>query len=165
MPSFLRKINNKNLWLRADEPTWLPLGESVADILKDLKADRGRLSFWQVEDDRSNLDRLLAAMVGTYGRADKFDYVVIPATVLEGLAIPLVETDGATPDDLAKEWHVDASELTCLGLAKLAEAVRASGDFKRVNPGPALRLLSKSVTNGWIDLSRLSPDLQDRLTQ
>lgn len=163
MPFLLRKVNNKNVWNRAGQLAWVPAGESEADILRDLRVDEGSLSLWLVQDDRSNLERLLGALVGDYGKVDKFDYILVPEHAVSGLRIPLLSTAGQTPDPIAKGWHRDATELTCVRLAHLAEAIRSTAEFHRVNPRMALDLVADSVTQGWINREHLSDKIRHKL--
>lgn len=64
MPLILRKIE-KGRWNSDPQAVpWLPPGEVQAQALLDLAPKDNGLSVWLIEEDRSNLDRVVAALAG-----------------------------------------------------------------------------------------------------
>jgi len=72
MPRLIRRIRKARWTLQA----WLGEGELPSDVFLDLNSKDNTLSLWLVEDDNSNLNRVLAAMAAQ-GSPDAFDYAVL----------------------------------------------------------------------------------------
>jgi hypothetical protein len=78
MPLILRKIR-KARWYqydRSDFP-WLLEEDIPADPLGDLATNDNELSVWQINDDKSNLPRVAAALAANCDDISNLDYALI----------------------------------------------------------------------------------------
>lgn len=110
MPYFLRQIDVRP-WLDKSGASIAP-----ADIVSDFKTKENKLSLWRIEDDKSNLCRVIVAI--SCNKADRttikqFEYVMIDSRCLQSKGFKINQTDGNTKDKEAnKKWHYDINELS-----------------------------------------------------
>jgi hypothetical protein len=52
-----------------------------------LRVNEGTLSVWHIEDDRSNLDVVIAALAATRQNVDKFEYGLFDQEIADRLGI------------------------------------------------------------------------------
>lgn len=156
MPLVLRKIR-KARWYRLEGVSWLAEGDVHADPLADLPTSENRLSVWHVEDDRSNLERVVAALAASCGAVSNLDYALLDQQVLSTtLKVKIEGNRGASPDDKANEsWHRDLVELSASKLVELAKAFLANGERDRVPEKKVRRLLADAVASGNVDSRRV----------
>lgn len=76
MPLILRMIS-KGKWLPEPNLPWLKEDELQADVFHELKTGENTLSVWSIADDRSNLERVVAALAANRNRVSNFDYALI----------------------------------------------------------------------------------------
>ncbi len=162
MARYLRRIRRGN-WCPREEPLdWLPAGERPADALGDLKTRECSLSVWQLTDDGSNRERILAAIASTRMSLGPVDYIVFPSEMLEGLGLVVVKCAGDTHDRVANSaWHHDLTRvsdqrLVILGRRLLQWVSEDGTRLSRVIP-PNLKLLLIA----GIDAGRLAGDKID----
>jgi hypothetical protein len=156
MPSLLRTIS-KAKW----EIVGLANGELQADALTDLNTRGNVLSLWHIEDDRSNVDRLITALAATRQKPDKFDYAIIDLDILSTIGIHIRASIGETPDEAVNSWHWDAIELTATQILKLAQAIRETGEIKRVLEKQITKMLIDAASSGRIQRARIK---QEKMT-
>jgi hypothetical protein len=72
MPFILRTIR-KDRWYRIEDVPWLEEGDIHADPLADLNTKANELSVWLIEDDRSNLNRVVSALAATRTHISNLD--------------------------------------------------------------------------------------------
>lgn len=73
----------------------------------------GELSAWIIEDDESNLDRVVAALASNCNSLEDLSFVVARREAVEQLQIPIRKHPGTTPDDEANHrWHRDLVGLS-----------------------------------------------------
>lgn len=122
MPYLLRTIRTAR-WTVAEEAQnnlpWLAPGDLIADPIADFTTKEGKLSLFHVEDDRSNFDRVVAALAANRDRVENFDYALIDWRHLEGAGYKRIHTDGETPDAQVNKWHFDLVELSVQRVADL----------------------------------------------
>jgi len=166
MAKLLRRIQHKPNWDPQGEfSTYLPPGQAPADSLDDIATDANRLSIWQIDDEGTNLDRVLAAMASPRENLQKLDYLIFDIQDVQVLEIPVEASPGNTLDQEAnKSWHFHLTHLSAAALASLANRMLARGPARRQNERQLIALLDKSVANGWIDQSRLSPSIRSKLS-
>ena len=166
MPFVLRTIRlsrwDNELMLGAP---WLPDGDFVADPLADLATERGVLSVWLVEDDRSNLDRVLVALAATRDHLSNVDYLILDEHLVAETGVVVRQTTGATPDHAANvRWHRDLIEVSGHRLAGLAGVALTAGQIGRLHQKPLRRLLQQALETGHVDPARLRPCVLSKLT-
>ena len=88
MSFILRKIR-KGRWHGSDVLKWLPANELPADSLVDLATKDNQLSIYIVEGDRSNLDRIIAALSANCDFISNFDYALLDKEVLDVIKIKM----------------------------------------------------------------------------
>jgi len=145
MPRLIRRIRKARWTLQA----WLGEGELPSDVFLDLNSKDNTLSLWLVEDDNSNLNRVLAAMAAQ-GSPDAFDYAVLDKARLEACGFVLERVDGATPDsDANRQWHFDAKQLSTRLLQVLADELK-NGIQDRVSPASVKKAVIESIALGQL---------------
>lgn len=138
---------------------WLPPGELQADSLLDLETEGNTLSVYRVEDDRSNLDRLIAALAANRDDPVNFDYALFDIGAVDELKIRAEQAQGDTPDRTVNDtWHHDLRDLTVGQLTGLARTV-AGGVRDRVPRKHVIRLIRHAVAAGLLDASRMKEKL------
>ncbi len=124
MPLIFREIGNKSWWDKAhDEFCWLGENELVGDVFKGVKAIKGRLSTYRLEDDKSSLQRVVAALACKRSNLENFDFVVVPENEMES-SFEFLRTPGNTADALVNGLHRDIVHLTATDLMKLVIVFR-----------------------------------------
>ena len=161
---YLRKIR-KNRWY--DNTPWLQSGDIQADALGDLNTFDNQLSVWHVDNDKSHLEQLVAALTATREHIANFDYVIFQEEDVLQLNVKVVESPGETPSQVVNSWHVDFSELTGDKLVALAHVIQENGDRKRIPEKSVLHLLARSLALQQIDREKvkLSPSALDKIQQ
>ena len=162
MPLLFRAITQRKwLTVKTEEGAWLVSSEIPADCLSDLKTHRGTLSLYEVQEDRSNLEQVIAAWAAGRQRPDNVDYTLFDSELLGSLGLPLVESPGTTPDPEVNEWHRDATQISAQALANLAfEIWHRHAEKKRVFPNEATRLVASAVAEGRLQLGALQKNLK-----
>jgi len=152
VPLILR-IVRKTRW-EGEKPSWLEKGEFHAEPLGDFMTSANSLSAWRIEDDQSNLQRVITALAANRARVANFDYVLFDGELLTVCHIKVEHTKGDSPDEEVNAWHFDLIELSAQKLVKLVEAVwEKKTEVKRIS--------HKEIRN-WIlqakELGQLEPD-------
>lgn len=162
MPFVLRKLDRKAAFYGI--PT-IPDGDVQADALSDLRTKENALSVWLIDDDRVNLNRILAALAATRDALVKLDYALISQHDLGSLRIEIVSNKGVSCDAEANaRWHRDVRGLSGRKLVEFAATVRANAELVRVQKGDVGAHIANSINNGFIDRVRLKPDLRMALS-
>lgn len=162
MPLILRKIR-KRRWDESEDLAWLAEDDIPADPLGDLSTTFNALSVWYIEEDRSNLDRVVAASAAGRERLDVLDYALFDQELLSQINIKIKESPGATPDVEANEWHRDLVELSAAKLVNLAKVMLRNAERRRRLPKELDQLIAKAVASGRIDKERLSQRIRDEI--
>lgn len=158
MPKILRKIK-KTRWYGADKIDWLAEGEIQAEALADLQTQSNILSVWIVEDNESNLGRVVAALAATCGSKTIVDYVTIDQKRIEDIGLLMKQTNGDSPDRTANsEWHRDLLQLTVNGVAALVAELSANGERNRMTWPKVKAEIQKSVDAGYISLNDIAAE-------
>lgn len=110
MPLVLRTIRQSR-WLEDSFP-WLEEGDAPADPLGDLATQDNELSVWIIDDEKSNLNQVVAAMAATRGHLSNLDFALFDLRFLSELNIKIAITTGGTPDKEVNTWHRDLVKLS-----------------------------------------------------
>lgn len=161
MPFILRTIR-KNRWLQ-ENLDWLKEGDVPADPLGDLATTNNELSVWFVEDDKSNLEQILAAFAATRETSAHVDYALFDPQILEELGILNKRTKGGTPDPQANTWHIDLYELSASKLVELTKALLLKSERTRISQKEICQLVVTAINLGRIDQASLKPDLAAKI--
>jgi hypothetical protein len=162
VPLLLRAIR-KNRWYKSEAVAWLPEGEIQADPLGDLATSNNTLSVWQVEDDDSNLEKVITALASSRASISNLDYAVLNIDLLTETGIKIEINPGETPYELANVWHRDLIELTATKIVRLAETMMQNSHILRIPEKRVLDLIKDAVHNGQIDKTKLHPGIANKL--
>lgn len=161
MKFILRKLDRRAAFHALD---WIPKGDVSADALSDLRTTGNTLSVWQIDEDRTNLERVVAALAAGRMKLDKLDYALLDRTILDSLGVSLVNESGCSCDaDANALWHQDIIGLSGSKLLELAFTLQAHAEFARVQKKAVGDLISTSVDNGFIDVDLLQNKLRQDL--
>ena len=157
MPFVLRKLDRK----AAFHPiAGIPTGDVQADALSDLRTIGNALSVWLVDDDRANLDRIVAALGAGRMELAKLDYALMEYGMLDDLHIQATAKHGLSLDAGANSlWHRDLVGLSGQKLLELAVMMEARAKFERVQKSDLSTLIAQSLHSGFIDRGRLKEKL------
>ena len=162
MPLLLRKIR-KHRWYGKEE-VWLPDGKAQADALSDLATTDNKLSVWHIEDDKSNLNQVVAAVSCTRDHAANFDYALFDQTLLAQIPASIENTTGHTFHEEAGDcWHRHIVELSAEKTAQLANTIMQCGTKARVSEARVIELIKQAVASGAIDAHKLKDGLKNEI--
>ncbi|MEH2154888.1 hypothetical protein [Nostoc sp.] len=154
--SFLLRKVRKNKWYKTETIAWLLPGEFQSDPLGDLATTGNKLSVYRVEDDCSNLERVVAALAANCDKIANFDYVLFQETILKDIKIKSEQTKGETPDETVNNCHLDLIELSAFRLVDLAKQVLDRGEVKRFLVREVTNFLADSIQKGYINKAKMS---------
>jgi hypothetical protein len=154
VPLFLRKVRQSR-WFPVKGPVWFPEHDVQADPLGDITTSGNTLSVYQIEDDKSNLERVVAAMAANNQTLSNFDYLLFNRDSLRALDIDYKQTKGATPDAGVNEWHRDIIRLSGLKLVNLAREMLHNGEKGRISEKNVSQLIAKSLAKGELDQAKV----------
>jgi hypothetical protein len=163
VPPFLLRHIDKRRWDRVgEEIPWLPAGELPAAPLGDLKTTVDSvLSVWEIQEDRSNLEEVVAALAATRDTSDKYDYALFEMELLAVAGIRPESTRGNSADDtINDQWHRNLVELTSSKLVQLARSIYEHGSCERVPERRVNELICYAVEAGRIPRANLKENLR-----
>ena len=132
MSLLLRKVNNLN---RTKRPDWLTESEVPGIMVKEFAPrdpnERG-LSVWWLDDERDNLDDVIAAIILAPGQKLRpIHYLTFPKEIVAGCGLKLKQTDGLTHHMEAAVYHHEIRGLTALTVGKLTHEACINEGFPR----------------------------------
>lgn len=143
--SLLLRTVRENRWYKEPAAAWLQEGDVPADPLGDLATTQNTLSVWQVEPDRSNLERVVRAVaIGKQKVADA-GWVLFDSDLLEPLGIAVKDVPGATKDAHANQWHRDLVDLSGSKLVALARAIFDHGESGTITKKRMVDLIEQGI--------------------
>lgn len=142
---------------------WLADGDIPADPLADFaNTSDNSLSVWFIDDNRRDLDDVLAALAASREKADKLDYVLFRQDHLQFAGIEAREKSGNTPDEHTNRLHRDLIHLSAAKVLALTTKVwNEKVGLERLDARRALQLVADAVRCGRVSLERLRPKLRD----
>ncbi len=156
----LRKIE-KNRWM---PEAYVAQDDVPADALRDLQTGSNKLSVWLIEEDKSNLERIVVALAAMRNVLSNLDYALLDSGILDKINIKMSDSLGNSPDLTANSrWHRDLIELSALRIVDLAKAIGVDGEFRRVPEKTVAEWIRKALEGGQIEGERLSPDLSAKV--
>jgi hypothetical protein len=159
MPFLLRAISKPRWYSKP----WLKTGKAQAMALWDLRPTENRLSFWYVENDKSNLPKVVAAIAAGRDGPDKLDYALFDQDLLTNTGVKIKQTAGDSYHKEADEnWHRDVAELSAENVAEIANIIMEHGIKDRIFDRDVTRLVKQEVTSGAIDVYPLKDRLKKK---
>jgi len=151
-------------WIRPNPAPWLPEDDVPADCLADLACSECRLSVWAVDTERSNLERVVAAVSSTRENLQNFDYALIARADVEQVGLSIRQCPGKTADREADDTlHWDLVELSGAKLLELARAIFFRARQDRFLPKHIEGFVRRGVAEGKLAVGLLNPTLRTRL--
>lgn len=164
MPLILRKIR-KPKWYKNPGVPWLKGEDLQADALGDLNSKDNKLSVWLIEDNRSNLERVIAALASTCDSPTNIDIVLLEQNVLDKLSIRWLTTIGDSCDDeINKAFHIDLIQLTATKLFEFAGQIQQNGTKTRFLEKHVVQMLTKQISTGNISRDKIKQTLLDDIS-
>ena len=160
MTLVLRTIR-KSSWYSENYP-WLPNNDFPADPVTDLRTTDNSLSVWEIDEDRSNLQRVVTALAGNRDRIEKIDYVIFAKRTIADVSIKTKKSKGGTSDEGVNGWHLDLVEISAKKLLSLAKAIYDEGERYRILGKKIEKLLGDGIKSGQIDPAGLGLKPEDR---
>ena len=161
MEFVLRKLDRRAAFHPLD---WIQEGDVAADALSNLRTIGNALSVWQIDEKRTNLARVVAALAAGRMKLDKIDYALLDRQTLEPLGIRLVKEAGGSFDrDANTLWHQDMTGLSASKLLELACTLQTRAEFKRIHKKDVRSLIVASIHDGFIDPTQLETKLREDL--
>ena len=162
MSLLVRKIR-KSRWYRNHD--WLTEVDIQADSLGDLSTKQNRLSVWFVEEDESNLERIITALAANCDTLSNFDYALFSEDILARESIKIEKSQGISKDSDANDrWHRDICELSATKLLSIAQHISKEGKIDRIQERIIGEHISKAVQTGKIKLETLKPGIQSKIS-
>lgn len=153
---FLLRIIRRSKWYGAADAVESALSDFPADPLADLNTKENKLSVWYVDEDKSNLERIAAAIGAKRDSLAPLDYALFDYDLLSNMKIELTRSDGDTRDKHVNEaWHRDLIELSALALVDLARELAKLSHMDRIPEKKIKQLIVAGVTNEQIDRSKI----------
>lgn len=164
MPYLLRVVR-KAWWYPSERPAWLPAGEVPATTFEDLTTDANTLSVWEIDNERRNLDIVIAGLAAKRDAASNFDYVLLDRARVEAIPVEVQKSEGESQDQAANAtWHHDMVHLTGRQLAAFAQLIAdESPNIQRLNEKKVIRLIAESVRKGRFAHDVISQGLQAKV--
>jgi hypothetical protein len=135
---------------------WYP-DAVIQETLKDLQSDvNNKLSVWLIEDDRSNLMRVICALATWREEIENVDYILTDYQVIVRLNISIEHTLGASADDKANErWHRNLCDLTEQKRLGLAQAMKEKCESVRIPQKDIAVLLADGIIAGRVNRGKM----------
>lgn len=159
MSRLLRVVDGDRWDFGDDLADWTARDDLPAAAVSDLKASAtNKLSVWVIEDDGSNLDRILAAIASTRPRIDQLDARIVEAGDVSALGVKSESSPGQTKDREAnRRWHLNLVELTYQQLGALVRLLASRATPLERDDREVTELIVASVKAGYIRLEDLRP--------
>jgi hypothetical protein len=149
-------------WDAPGKYDWLGEGDIPADLLADFATSENCLSVWLVEDDKKDLDDVVAALAASREKIDKLDYVLFTQDHLDAVGAEVCTRTGSTPDEQVNGRHRDLIHLSAAKVLALTTRVwRDNLETKRVDERRIAQLVADAVRRGRISLEKLRPKVRD----
>ncbi len=163
--SLLLRKTRKSKWYKNLDVPWLPEGELQADALGELITKNNELSFWHIEDNESNLDQVLIALLTTIDAPSNIDIALIDSNLVSEIGIKIESTKGDTKISYVNNnWHRNLIELTANKLMKLAQFIMQDDHIRRFYEDEALSLAQKAIDAGTIKKTMFKEQVQRYLS-
>jgi hypothetical protein len=160
LPFVLRKIR-KARWLRDDIP-WMPKDGIQADAFSDLKTEDNELSLFEIDDSKSNLFRVIAALASNQTNLSNFDFALLKTDAIQKAAFKVEPSKGTTFDEVVNGWHIALKELTGARLLEFAQLIKEA-DMRRLLPKEVKNAILESINAGNLNRDKFAENLKASL--
>ena len=142
-----------------EDRAWLKDDEIPADPLSDLNTDGNALSIYLIDDDKSELNRCIAAYATCKNRGyiREIDYLLFEERIIRELEIKTHQSDAKDLiDERIKKLHWDMYELSSQRLVELAKTVLPNNEVNTLSIDEVCQLINDSIKNGWINIQDIN---------
>ncbi len=158
MALLLREVKLEN-WLAA---THTPDDPLPADPLSDLNTKENALSVWELPDDRSNLEDVVTA-IAAKRHIREIDVALIEESLISGLGIEILETEGKTPLLEVRPMHRNLAELEAQDLVRIADVMRKTLVIEQFSVDQVENLIVGTIQSGRLRSSDLQRGAREHL--
>lgn len=163
MPLALRVVRQPR-WYQQPALIWLERGDVPADPLADLNTTENKLSIYKIEDDKSNLIRVISAYAANRNY-NKLDYILFDWNTFEKTNIRLEKTPGNTPDEFVNDFHYSLIDLSGLQMISLTKTILSSViENERVDQRDVLEMVRQGIVNKQIIFDRMNSSFKEKLS-
>jgi hypothetical protein len=149
MPLLLRNVGKRYRWLKEQAAPFLEQGDVPADSVVDLKTSGNKLSVYVIEDDKSNVNRVVRAITVGSQKPDHVAYVVFNSKVLEDAGIEMQEVIGSTADAAVNPLHRDLV-LSGNKLVALTRGMLQEGEVGQLLKVELVDLVEQGINEGHL---------------
>jgi hypothetical protein len=159
----LIKVKNKRHWDR-ELPVFVDRGDITATCLVNLSVVDNSMSAWELTENDSNLQRVLAALAAKRDFLEPLDYLVFDSDIPVRLGLRVQNNPGATADKVANEtWHRDLVEISGKKLLALALELFENSSRNRCSQREVLAMIRSAIDLNEIDRSTLPASLLQKV--
>jgi hypothetical protein len=126
-------------------------------IANDLKTSANTLSVWEIEDEKS-LDNAVLAIASGGNQLDAIDIVWIEKQEIEQKGVDYQLSPGITPIEYLINTHIDLTKLTYFKIGLIAETIFntiSNGKIKRYTKGEIKKLINTAIQDGLVKKEQL----------
>jgi hypothetical protein len=145
----------------ADNPFDIP-ADAIAN---DLKTSANTLSVWEIENEQSLDDAVLAITCGGT-QLDTIDIIWVEKKEIERKGVEYQQTPGITPIEDLADTHIDLTRLTYFKIGLVAETIIntiANGKIKRYIKAEIIKLINAAIQNGRVRKDQLGEGITKNL--
>ena len=131
--SFLLRTIRKAKWIKIGDVSYQSADDLPADSLGELKTKSNKLSVYHINDNRSNLERVLTALAARRDSVSHIDYTIFDYEHVAGFDLRIENSPGDTADaTVDNSWHRDLIHLSAVQLGTIARTIIAGAERERV---------------------------------
>jgi hypothetical protein len=163
---FLKDTKIYDKFISKGSPDWLTMNDVEADFFRDIGTNNNSLSLWEIDDQKTTLNRIVAAYASKKNTVQAVSYILIDKSELDKSGLKQKKTKGDTPDNAINKDHISLIELTALKLMDLAKLIKNNASTaKEINNPDVAVLINESISNGFIKINdRLQKDLNEYIS-
>lgn len=164
--SFIARKISRAKWPQNQEQ--INISSISADaVTADLRTSKNSLSFWKCNDaSEENLEKTVLALASGANRIDMIDVVWLLQDDLVAENFSFEETEGLTPVNSLKKYHIDIVNLNLASLEKLAKFIANSVNnhkYKRFSLLKVKQIIQNALDKNLLSLSDLHEKVQEEL--
>jgi len=124
------------------------------------------ISIWLINDDRSNFERVIAALAANRNQVANLDYALFDIERLAALRISSQMEHGDTADSTVNmSFHLNLTRLTARNVFFLAREIHKFGDPVRIRRQDVQKYIEAALSRNELDRSKIDPGLLRKVTQ
>ena len=124
--------------------------------LEELQLTNNCLSVFLVDDDKSNLHRIVAALSATSQSPSDVEFFLLDEKELDALSVHKEKTQANTADDVVNQAHRDLVITSKDKLIHLAHTFKSKGETGRILKKKVRRMIKQGIDSGEIDCNEVN---------